>query len=192
MIIFEESKSSGYAARTIENASADATIAFASDFSTRGEILTRNSVLKQGKVYSAVIPCVPKENYYDKKDWVLKVNTGRLKEICWVFNKSKIESINIAGNGLYTLVQKGYSFTQDDIDEYVYQFLSQLLTLPDFKNKITFLRSGGQTGFDEAGIKAAVRLKVPKILVLAPKSWKFRGVDGKDVSDEKLFKSRFV
>jgi len=43
-IEFEEEQSEGYRERTIKNASADATIAFAIDFTTAGEKLTKGAV----------------------------------------------------------------------------------------------------------------------------------------------------
>ena len=42
--VFKESQTSGYRDRTIQNASADVTIALATDFNTAGEKLTKSSV----------------------------------------------------------------------------------------------------------------------------------------------------
>lgn len=50
-IQFLNSKRKGYVDRTVKNASADATIAVASNFDTAGEKLTKSSVLKQNKLY---------------------------------------------------------------------------------------------------------------------------------------------
>jgi hypothetical protein len=81
-------------------------------------------------------------------------------------------------------------YTQDQIDEFTYQLLKAIVESPNLKLKINSIRSGGQTGFDEAGAKAGIKLGIP-VTVLAPKGWKFRDINGKDISDEKLFKERF-
>ena len=57
--------------------------------------------------------------------------------------------------------------------------------------RIAAIRSGGQTGADEAGILAAKELCIPAH-VHAPKGWLMRGEDGKDVFSEYAFKERFV
>jgi hypothetical protein len=62
---------------------------------------------------------------------------------------------------------------------------------PNLKNKITSIRTGGQTGIDEAGAKAGLRLGIPTT-VLAPKGWTFRDINSKDISNEKQFKDRFL
>ena len=71
-------------------------------------------------------------------------------------------------------------------------FLVRLINLINkgIKGTIVEIRSGGQTGTDEAGIIAAFILDLPRI-VLAPKGWLFRNKEGIDIRDEKLFKARF-
>lgn len=78
------------------------------------------------------------------------------------------------------------------IDEKIAYFI-ELLEHRLSKNniKITGIRSGGQTGIDEAGLKAAIKLGIPA-LCLAPKGWTFRDINGIDIKDEYLFKSRFI
>jgi len=44
----------GYRQRTIINCAADMTIAFALDFDSAGEIITRKSTIEQGKIYRQV------------------------------------------------------------------------------------------------------------------------------------------
>lgn len=102
-------------------------------------------------------------------------------------DQSKGISLNIAGNGIYTM--KGI-YTQEEIDQFTYELLKAVIKSPNLKNKIISIRTGGQTGFDEAGTKAGIRLGLPT-LTLAPKNWTFRNVNGQDISDEKLFKDRF-
>jgi hypothetical protein len=68
--------------------------------------------------------------------------------------------------------------------------LNKVVNSPNLKTKIESIRTGGQTGFDEAGAKAAIKLGIPT-MILAPKGWTFRDITGKDISNEKQFKARF-
>lgn len=175
-IEFIEDTSSGYASRTYKNASADVTIAFAVDFTTGGEKLTKECVEKQKKVY---IPVDVDSNKF--------CNQLFINDIVSQLNTCNAKTINIAGNGLYTMRDV---CSQNDIDNVTYRFLFDVLTSHLLKTKIELIRSGGQTGFDEAGIKAAVKLGIPA-LILAPQGWLFRDVDGNDIRDEQAFKNRF-
>jgi hypothetical protein len=172
---FEEEKTSGYRNRTIKNASADATIAIAVDFNSAGEKLTKSSVLNQKKKYIPI----------DANN--LEVTPERVDKIVDELNSVNANTLNIAGNGLYTMKGK---YTQKQVDDFTYELLNQVLNSPNLKTKIESIRSGGQTGFDEAGIKAGIRLGLPTI-ILAPKGWTFRDVNGKDISNEQQFKARF-
>lgn len=164
-IDFQEEPTSGYRNRTIKNASADATIAFAVDFTTPGEKLTKNAVLEQGKKYIPV-------NTND-----LNLSSERTNGIIDRLNSVNAKTLNIAGNGIYTMKGK---YTQEQIDEFTYQLLKAVIESPRLINKITSIRSGGQTGFDEAGAKAGIRLGIPTT-VLAPKGWLFRNIDNIDI-----------
>ena len=141
-IIFLEEKIRGYKVRTIKNASADATIAIATDF---------NSVIDQ-------------------------------------LNLVKAKSLNIVGNGIFSIHP---IYNQNQIDNYVYELLLKVLTSDKLINKIEVIRTGGQTDVDEAGAKAGIKLNIPTI-ILAPLCWKYRDIDGKDISNENLFKGRFL
>lgn len=176
IVIFEEEQTSGYANRTKKNASADATIAFAIDFNTAGEKLTKNSVLGQGKKYIPI----------DIND---EVETDQIvNNIVNELNSVNAKTLNIAGNGIYTF-GKGEN-VQKNLDDYVYEILKQVVESPNLNTKIESIRSGGQTGIDEAGTKAGIKLGL-KTLTLAPKGWTFRNVDNKDISNEQQFKARF-
>jgi len=174
-IDFQEEQTSGYRNRTIKNASADATIAIAVDFNSAGEKLTKSSVLNQKKLY---IPLDANS---------LVVTQDRVNKIVQMLNSVKAKTLNIAGNGIYTM--KG-RYTQEQIDNFTYELLNKVLNSPLLINKIESIRSGGQTGFDEAGAKAGIKLGLPTI-VLAPKEWTFRNINGQDISNEQQFKDRF-
>ncbi len=182
MIEFIEDKSQGYRQRTIKNASADVTIAFAVDFTSAGEKLTKTSVLNQGKTYIPVDATT-----LEITDDLIESIISKLDKSGYVdiFTGKRHITLNIAGNGIYTMKGK---WTQDQVDDYVYKVLQEVIT--KFDGTITSLRTGGQTGFDEAGAKAGVKLGI-KTLILAPLGWKFRDSSGRDIMNEKLFKSRF-
>lgn len=173
-IDFQEEQAHGYKVRTIKNASADATLAFAIDFNTAGEVLTKNSVIEQGKKY------IPVDVNFMTSSTVMDFAIDLL-------NKYEPKTLNIAGNGLYTM--KG-QYNQQEIDKLMFNFLSYVLNSPKLINKIELIRSGGQSGFDEAGIKAAVKLNIPA-LILAPRGWTFRDINGVDIHNEAAFKNRF-
>lgn len=176
-IVFQEHNLYGYQSRTVKNASADVTIAIAVDFNSAGEKLTKTSVLNQKKVYIPV-----------DVSGSLIVTNSMISEI-----ENKIPpkagtegiSLNIAGNGIYTMKGK---YTQEQVDKFTYDLIKRLVDHPFIK--INSIRTGGQTGFDEAGAKAGRALGIPTT-ILAPKGWLFRGITGRDTADEKAFKARF-
>ena len=174
-ISFKEDSSSGYKARTEKNASADATIAIAVDFTSAGERLTKSSVQKQGKKYIPI----------NANDDVL--TQERVDKAVDKLNSVNAKTLNIAGNGIYTMKGK---YTQQQVDDFTYELLKNIINSPRLKNKIISIRTGGQTGFDEAGAKAGIRLGIPTS-ILAPKGWKYRDESGKDLSGETQFKARF-
>lgn len=184
-ILFTES-AGGYQKRTYENAQADEvdfTLAFATDFSTYGEkctakaagdsLISVNLQVKQGggldlsqnsvkKAVDSIIECLPDEyiNGYD----------------C---------GLNIAGNGIYTLAKEG--IVQEDLDIFMCAVGKML---QERGVSISSVRSGGQTGMDEAGAAMGKALGIPTT-VHAPHGWSFRGSDGKDINDRDAFVSRF-
>lgn len=173
MIQFLEDTQSSYKNRTIINAqSSDATIAFALNFSTPGEILTRMATEKSGKTY---IPVSLEPLWIDSHfDSILKILHSR-----------GCHSLNIAGNGISRL--KVYGITQEVCDNMIYDFLKKITEHIEIQS----IRSGGQTGADESGLKAAERLGIPEVICLCPKGWRFWDSGGDHIGDEKLFKSRF-
>lgn len=177
-ITFAECSQPGYAPRTFINAQADMTIAMAWRFDTAGEIATRRAVEANSKVY---VP-VPLPN----SGMLCPVPTVRRTII--VVKDRWPKTINIAGNGIYST-----DWTQEQVDEFVHTFLMEVFMAAgtgalSFKPEL--IRSGGQTGIDEAGLKAAVKLGI-KAYCLAPRGWIFRGKDKRDIRSEVQFKARF-
>lgn len=179
-IVFKEHHIIGYKARTLENAKADVTIAIAKDFNTAGEICTRNCVTQHSKTY-----------IQHKYDYFLSPSHTQVLEarMCDHIHHRQslgfnhIGSLNIAGNGIYTLQE-----SQATIDEYLLTLFTGLFHY--LQCKPMYIYSGGQTGIDEAGLKAVIKLDIPAICI-APKGWLFRDINGNDTADEKLFKARF-
>ena len=191
-IDFQEEQSSGYRNRTIKNASADTTIALAIDFNSAGEKLTKSSVLSQKKQYidrdlnqMFIIkdPFNPDLGYELHDSNIFDMANG----IVQMLNKNKTKSLNIAGNGIYTMKGK---YDQNLLDEAVLRLLEYITLSDNLDIEITSIRTGGQTGIDEAGAKAGIKLGIPTT-ILAPKGWTFRNIEGKDISNEQQFKARF-
>ena len=180
----------GYQQRTDENAEwSDITLALAVDFTTYGELRTAEAAgaivdrkaktIKPAGKYQSVkletgTPEDPEELVLDYEALDKAVKAAK--------KVGKPIKLNIAGNGLYSFKssqEKVNTVTQDAI-----KYLQ--------KNgvEIAEIRSGGQTGIDEAGIIAAQRLGI-KWSVNAPKGWKFRDAEGNDHEDEEAFKARF-
>jgi hypothetical protein len=161
-----------YLNRTAKNASADATLDFG--LNQEGESWTKNAVIKNNKKYIGI-------NTNN-----LIVTNEVINEIVKQLNSINAKSLNIAGMGIYNMKD----VTQEQIDNYVYQLLSAVTNSPKLKTKIENIRTGGQTGFDEAGAKAGEKLEI-RTLVLAPKGFTFRNKDGKDISNKQQFINRF-
>lgn len=171
--VFSTSGNNSYPSRTRENANwSDITIALAQDFNTAGERLTKNAA---GNKYVSFTLAAESndaseiaENLYNQIR--TKGKTDNLK-------------INIAGNGIYSMKQS---------QSYYNDLMTQILMkLQDMGVTISEIRSGGQTGIDEAGIIAAQRLGIPNE-IHSTANFMFRDKSGKDISDEQAFKDRFL
>ena len=185
-IVFSSSEG-GYQKRTYENAQADEvdfTLAFAVDFSTHGEKCTAKAAgdsliavdlpLKEsggldisqkavGRVADQIAECLPEE-----------------------YLNGQSCGVNIAGNGIYTL--KKHGVVQEDMDRFM---CAVGRTLQERGVMFSSVRSGGQTGVDEAGAAMGKALGIDTT-VHAPNDWAFRGENGKDIKDRKAFESRFA
>lgn len=181
MIIYKTSTSTNYYDRTKLTAAADVTFAFATDFNTKGEVLTRRLVNSHNKLYLNTKLSSNLDISDIDFDYIKFAVNNTIEE-----NNLKKYSINIAGNGIYTLVK--YGISQSDIDKYMFNFLSLYVEL--VKSPIEFVISGGQSGVDEAGSKAADKLGLNSF-VYAPKYFRFRDINNIDIYDEYKFKERF-
>lgn len=164
--ILEEDRDSGYSARTEVNArEADVTIAIAVNFDSPGEKLTKQLVKKHNRVYIPVSP------YGDISEKAVKI----VNLINSTFQREKnYITLNIAGNGIATL--KG-SLTQEQCDDFTFNLLYLIVNNVNLAVKIKGIRSGGQTGFDEAGIKAGLKLNIDTTAYY-PKGYRIRDLEG--------------
>lgn len=173
-----------YPVRTRENANwSDITLSLATDFNTRGEKLTKEAA--KNKYIASILPRESNNNalaYNNENAYEYQANQiyKQLKA------KGKLNNIklNIAGNGIYSL--KGFA-TQKELNEYITNIIK---TLQKLGVTISEIRSGGQTGVDEAGIIAAQNLGI-KWSINAPNGFKFRDINGKDIPNRKQFLDRF-
>lgn len=154
-----QSISSGYRDRTVINAkNADLTVAFATDFSTTGEKLTRNSA---GAKYVAI-------------DLLTSTPLSAAARIYGFTKSRRIGVMNIAGNGLYTLAKSNWD--QPKINQFIFETLRHLT----YDVKLDSVRSGGQTGADIAGLVAAYALGLP-VHALLPSGFLQRTSNGHDI-----------
>lgn len=174
--ILEEDKDSGYGPRTEINArETDVTFAIATNFESAGEKLTKSMALKHNKVY---IPVSPFGDVVEKADKIVeKLNAN--------FAGKHYVTFNIAGNGIATL--KG-ALTQEQCDDFTYKLLFAIVNHSNLKTKVKLIRSGGQTGFDEAGLKAGIKLKIDTTAYY-PRGYRIRDLESdKTQTREEVFK----
>jgi len=164
--ILEEDQDSSYVPRTEVNAKqADVTFAIAINFDSAGEKLTKGMAKKHGKLY---IPVSPSGNIKEKADRIVALLNKTFE------GKKHSISFNVAGNGITTL--KGI-LTQNQCDEFTYSLFKEIINHIELKVKIKSFRSGGQTGFDEAGIKAGIKLGIDTTAYF-PKGYRVRDLEG--------------
>lgn len=175
MINFIEHPDPKYIGRTIQNvAAADITFAFAFNFNTPGEKLTKYTCRQYNKTY---LP-IDLRNLLISSERIIKIRKKlALDQRAWI-------TLNIAGNSLHSLAK--HKLDQKTLDWFIQGMLEGIIR----GYEIVAARSGGQTGADEAGSKATAKLGIPTT-VCAPKGWLFRDAEGNDIRNEQLFKQRF-
>lgn len=174
---FLEDPVRNYGHRTWQNAAwSDITLALAVDFQSPGEITTKKAA---GDKYLCHPLPISRDNMMEE--------ARKIAEMIHRHPKCKAEGIrlNIAGNGAVTLAKKGvYTGYVADLLSFVYRF-SELRGI-----KILEVRSGGQSGVDEAGILAAQRRGI-RCSILAPKGFRWRDEAGNEREGQEGFISRF-
>jgi hypothetical protein len=163
MIIVKEDKSDKYPPRTYYNAkSGDVTVAFAVDLTTAGEKLTHKAA---GDKYIGF--------QITKQSDPIEI----ARQLFKVMRNKNAKTLNIAGNGIYTLSKHGWS--QEDINEFVLNVVGKV---HEFW-RIEKIFTGGQTGVDLAGAVVADFLNINAEITL-PKGFKQR-FDTADITQSK-------
>lgn len=164
MIIVQEHMMTGYRERTKFNAeSGDITFALAVDLGTAGERLTKTLA---GDRYFG----------YQLNEDSTPIDVAR--NLYKFMREKKAKTINIAGNGIYSLSERGYD--QPAINA----FLCDILEIINRYAPIERIFSGGQTGVDLAGAVAAKYLGIPALITL-PKGYMQRFEDKQDILQTK-------
>lgn len=141
-----EHKSAKYPPRTEHNAnSADLTVAFAEDYESGGERLTKKLAEAKGKERYIALP--------------LHLEPIEAARLLWKRCKDlNVKVLNVAGNGIYTLSHHGW--TENSVNEWVYQ----VFKLVTAHHKFDMIISGGQTGADFAGGVVAEALGIDAVM----------------------------
>lgn len=182
--VFLEDDRRNYASRTSKNARwSDITLALTADIESPGEKTTRKAA--GDKFVGYILPDGFRDlEYYPNP--VMKM----AKEIAWLieanpnFRKEGLR-LNIAGNAMPILSRHG--ITVNMVSSLIWHILVELA---EDGTKIEEVRSGGQTGVDEAAVIAAQNCGL-KCSILAPKGFRMHYEDGVEIEDEKHFKDRF-
>ena len=185
--VFLEDKARNYAHRTRLNAEwSDITLALAVDFDSPGEVTTRKAA---GEKYIGYpLPCSPEDYAYpgiSRGRGRAAVEDIARKILAHPAYRQEGIRLNIAGNGEVTLRQHGlYSAL-------VTGFICDVFrTFQQSGGRILEVRSGGQSGVDEAGVIAAQREKIP-CSILAPKGFRWRDEAGNECEGREPFIKRF-
>lgn len=157
MLSISEHASSQYRNRTQHNVDvADLTVAFATDYGTPGERLTRNLA---GRRYVAIPLMTP-------------VDDAAAQLLRYVRSLG-VKTLNVAGNSIRTLRDEGLD--QASVNAWVHAVLQQVHEMSPLSRIVT----GGQTGVDLAGGVAGVALEIPTVMTL-PKGFLQRDAAGED------------
>ena len=181
---FLEDTSRNYGHRTWANAAwSDITLALAADFSSPGEITTRRAAGDKWIGY----PLPRNLERLTPYPLDLRRVTEKVARLIAGHPACKAEGIqlNIAGNGAFALKNAGIKTGS------LVCFIEDILAAcKEMGVTILEVRSGGQTGVDEAAIKAAQRQRM-KCSVLAPKGFRMRDERGNDHEGRGRFVARF-
>ena len=180
-----EDNARNYGHRTWANAEwSDITLAFAVDFRSPGEITTKKAAGDKHIGFQLNADEVIDE-FDNASLW-----EGKARRFATFIRQNPHYTedgikLNIAGNSMITLAAR--EIEEDQAEEVVYNVIKGLLAAGI---KIDEIRSGGQTGIDEFGIKAAQRLGLI-CSILAPKGFRMHYREGEEIEGREPFVRRF-
>ena len=174
-----ESYSPKFHDRTVENARwADFTVAFAVDFTSPGERLTATAAGNEYLPFDLPHDGAGLEDYALRRRMAI-ILSHRLESM------TEPVRLNVAGSTAAELARHGIS--QEQADAFVTDVLGRAV---DEGLRIQELRTGGQSGIDEAGTKAALALGIPAYQVV-PRGFLYLDESGKPHWNRDSFLSRF-
>ena len=157
---FEQHSSKEYPPRTLYNVKhSHATLSINHDPSSAGARLVRKLVAE-----------------YDRPHFESAYDVYFLESASHFLDRIDAPEIvlNVAGNGIGSFLEHGWS--QFHVDDSIYELLSAVLP----SSRVKTVRTGGQTGVDEAAAKSALRLGL-EVVVTYPHGYRIRDETGKDV-----------
>lgn len=164
MVNIQEHTSEKYTPRTYFNAkSGDVTLALAVDLNTAGEKLTHKAA---GEKYIGFL--------LTEESKPIEI----AHELYKFMKYKKAKTLNIAGNGIYTLNKYGC----DQL--HINNFLCDIIELVNQHIKIEKIFTGGQTGVDLAGAVVAQYLNIEALITL-PKGYIQRFENKLDIKQSK-------
>ena len=174
-----ESYSPKFHDRTVENARwADFTVAFAVDFTSPGERLTATAAGNEYLPFDLPHDGAGLEDYALRRRMAI-ILSHRLESM------TEPVRLNVAGSTAAELARHGIS--QEQADAFVTDVLGRAV---DEGLRIQELRTGGQSGIDEAATKAALALGIPASQVV-PRGFLYLDASGKPHWNRDSFLSRF-
>lgn len=183
-----EDNSPAYQPRTAKNAVwSDITLAFAVNPESQGELETREAAGSRFigiKLPEPSLGVKADDSAFMKETAEAIIAAIKAREDFEALNRKGIR-LNVAGNRLSVLAHNGIGQTSaDTLLEYVLRAI--------VKSGITIeeVRTGGQTGIDEAAIHAAQRIG-KTCSILCPKGFRFSDAQGVEHSGYKDFAARF-
>ena len=97
------------------------------------------------------------ENFISSKlDFNAEIKDKVVSKIVDQLNKFEVTTLNLFGSNLFEVSNTG--FTQDEVDEYIYELAEKILKNPDLQIPIEKVILSGQSGVEEAFAKAASEL----------------------------------
>lgn len=160
-LLLHEHPSPGHGAVTCANADTEASFAYAADFSTERQMLSREIA---GERMLQVPVGTPHQE------------AARL--VCQHLRTLGATHLNVTGSSLATL-RRHFPFPLPELQAKVDGYLLRTLTAVHAQYPLAGVRSGGQSGVEEAAIKAAVTLRIPA-LALLPRDFLYRDATGAD------------